>query len=66
MDKMQNGGSMGSDGQALTGDVSETNDGTGGNWENFSTGDQDAQIATLNGDTIGDSWIADNQGANNK
>ena len=28
MDKMQNGGSMGSDGQALTGDVSETNDGT--------------------------------------
>ena len=42
MDTMQNGGSMGSDGQALTGDVSETNDGTGGNWENFSTGDQDA------------------------
>ena len=73
MDTMQNGGSwdvlggtMGSDGQAFTGDVSETNDGTGGNWENFSTGDQDAWIATLNGDTMGDSWIADNQGANNK
>ena len=73
MDTMQNGGnwdvlgqSMDGNGDVFTGAVAADNDGTGGNWENFSSGDQDAWIATLNGDTMGGSWVADNQGANNK
>ena len=74
MDTMQNGGSwdvlgnaMGSDGTTeFTGAVTADNDGTGGNWGGFSSADQDAWIATLDGDTMGGTWVADNQGANNK
>ena len=74
METMQNGGNwdvlgnaMGSDGVTeFTGDVTADNDGTGGVWGGFSSADQDAWIATLDSGTMGNTWIADNQGTNNK
>ena len=73
METMQNGGNwdvlgsaMDANGDEFVGDVAEDNDGTGGAWGGFSSADQDAWIATLDGDTMGGTWVADNQGANNK
>ena len=75
MNGMRNGGNWNVLGAAITPDgavldpafgITEWNDGTGGEWDAFSSADYDAWIESLNQNIMGADWVAANTGANSK